>query len=80
MKTKNILTMAALALTFVACSNEDEIYMTPSQSVDNSNNNEITITATLAPKGNDGMRDVSDKGTYIESKWKAGEHLAILYK
>lgn len=79
MKTKNILTMAALALTFVACSNEDEIYMTPSQSVDNSNNNEITITATLAPKGNDGMRAVSEKGTYIESKWKAGEHLAILY-
>lgn len=77
MKTKIILTMAALALMMIACSNDDFTEQPIEQPVDN--NKEITITATLAPKGNDGMRAVSDKGTYIESKWKAGEHLAILY-
>lgn len=81
MTTKNILTMAALALMTIACSNEDEVYMTPYQSVDNSNNKEeITITATLAPKGNDGMRAVSDNGTKIVSTWAKNEHIAILYE
>ena len=74
MKTKNILTMAALALMMIACSNDDFTEQPIEQPVDN--NKEITITATLAPKGNDGMRAVADNGDgKITVTWAVDEEI-----
>lgn len=71
--------MAALALMMIACSKDDFTEQPIEQPVDN-NNKEITITATLAPKGNDGMRGVADNGDdKITVTWAVDEHLAILY-
>ena len=79
MKATKIFMMAALALMTIACSNDDFTEQPIEQPVDN-NNKEITITATLAPKGNDGMRAVVDNGDdKITVTWAVDEHLAILY-
>ena len=79
MKATKIFMMAALALMMIACSKDDFTEQPIEQPVDN-NNKEITITATLAPKGNDGMRGVADNGDdKITVTWAVDEHLAILY-
>ena len=79
MKATKIFMMAALALMMIACSNDDFTEQPIELPVDN-NNKEITITATLAPKGNDGMRAVDDNGDdKITVTWAVDEHLAILY-
>ena len=79
MKATKIFMMAALALMMIACSKDDFTEQPIEQPVDN-NNKEITITATLAPKGNDGMRAVDDNGDdKITVTWAVDEHLAILY-
>ena len=79
MKATKIFMMAALALMMIACSKDDFTEQPIEQPVDN-NNKEITITATLAPKGNDGMRAVADNGDdKITVTWAVDEHLAILY-
>ena len=78
MKATKIFMMAALALMMIACSKDDFTEQPIEQPVDN--NKEITITATLAPKGNDGMRAVADNGDdKITVTWAVNEHLAILY-
>ena len=73
------LSLAALALTFAACSsNDDELTQLPAEQP--ANNNMITITAKLAPKsGSAQTRAVSDDGTNIVVDWAANEHIAILY-
>lgn len=75
MKTTKFFFMAALALTFTACSNDDFAEQPAEQPSDKM----ITITAQLAPKGNDGMRAVAEDGDNIAVTWAEGEHLAILY-
>ena len=75
MKTTKLFFMAALALTFTACSNDDFAEQPAEQPSDKM----ITITAQLAPKGNDGMRAVTEDGDNIAVTWAEGEHLAILY-
>ena len=75
MKTTKFFFMAALALTFTACSNDDFAEQPAEQPSDKM----ITITAQLAPKGNDGMRAVTEDGDNIAVTWAEGEHLAILY-
>ncbi len=79
MKTMKFLSLAALALTFAACSsNDDELTQLPAEQP--ANNNMITITAKLAPKsGIAKTRAVSDDGTNIVVDWAANEHIAILY-
>ena len=73
------LSLAALALTFAACSSDDnELTQQPAEQP--ANNNMITITAKLAPKsGSAQTRAVSDDGTNIVVDWAANEHIAILY-
>ena len=75
MRTTILFFMAALALTFAACSNDD--FGIDQQAV---KANGITITAQLAPKtiGAD-TRAVSDQTTYIQAEWAVNEHIAILY-
>lgn len=80
MKATKFLSLAALALTFAACSsNDDELTQQPAEQP--ANNNMITITAKLAPKsGSAQTRAVSDDGTNIVAAWAENEHIAILYE
>ena len=73
MKATKIFMMAALALTFAACSNDDNDF---AQQPDN---NEITITATL--DANDGVsnRALGIDGSNIASTWETTDQFAILY-
>ena len=70
--------MAALALTFAACSNDDNDIQNPAQPAKAEG---ITITAQLAPKtGGATTRAVADKGdNKITATWAQNEHIAILY-
>jgi len=76
MKTTKLFFMAALALTFAACSNDDNDLTTPQPQQAKG----ITITATLAPK-TDGAdtRAVSEGTNKIVAEWAENEHIAVLY-
>ena len=75
MRAIKYLYMAALALTFAACSNEDDVLtQQPAEA-----NGPITITAQLAPKNGGATRAVSDGGSSIVVNWAVDEHIAILY-
>lgn len=81
MKTTKIFLMAALALTFAACSNDDNDIQTTPQPAKAEG---ITITATLAPKSSAGTRAVEegkdgDNKDIIKATWAKNEHIAILY-
>lgn len=76
---KKILTIAALTLTIVACSNDDTDIQTPTEQPAKTEGT-ITITAKLAPKSDAGTRAVADNGdNKITVTWAKTEHLAILY-
>ena len=79
MKTTKIFMMAALALTFAACSNDDNDIQNPAEQPAKAEG--ITITATLAPKTNGAAtRAVTDNGdNKITATWAVNEHIAILY-
>ena len=72
MKATKIFMMAALALTFAACSNDDNDF---AQQPDN---NEITITATVS-SDDATTRALSIDGSNIASTWEADDQFAILY-
>jgi len=77
MKTTKFFLMAALALTFAACSNDDNDILNPAQPTKGEG---ITITATLAPKDAGATtRAVSEGTNEIEVTWAENEHIAILY-
>ena len=72
MKATKIFMMAALALTFAACSNDDnDIAQQP-------DNNEITITATVS-SDDATTRALSIDGSNIASTWETTDKFAILF-
>ena len=75
MKTTKLFQMAALALTFAACSNDDNDAAQPAKGEG------IAITAKLAPKSDGAAtRAVADNGdNKITVTWAENEHIAILY-
>jgi len=75
MKTTKLFLMAALALTFAACSNDNYDAAQPAKGEG------IAITAKLAPKSDGAAtRAVADKGdNKITVTWAENEHIAILY-
>lgn len=78
MKTTKFFLMAALALTFAACSNDDNDILNPAQTAKGEG---ITITATLAPKDAGATtRAVSEGSGEIVAEWETHEHIAILYE
>ena len=81
MKTTKFFLMAALALTFAACSNDDNDILNPAQTAKGEG---ITITATLAPKDAGATTRAVSEGTGddagdIVASWAKNEHIAILY-
>ena len=78
MKITKLFFMAALALTFAACSNDDNDIQSPVEQPAKAEG--ITITTTLAPKTNGATnRAVSEGTNEIEVEWAVNEHIAILY-
>lgn len=78
MKTTKFFLMAALALTFAACSNDDNDILNPAQTAKGEG---ITITATLAPKDAGATTRAVSEGTgEIVAEWDTHEHIAILYE
>ena len=78
MKTTKFFLMAALALTFAACSNDDNDILNPAQTAKGEG---ITITATLAPKDAGATTRAVSEGTgEIVASWAVNEHIAILYE
>ena len=78
MKATKIFMMAALALTFAACSNNDDIDLAQ-QPVEQPANGEITITATLEANDGASTRALSFDGSNIASTWATTDQFAILY-
>lgn len=77
MKTTKFFLMAALALTFAACSNDDNDILNPAQTAKGEG---ITITATLAPKDAGATTRAVSEGTgEIVAEWAENEGIAILY-
>lgn len=78
MKITKFFLMAALALTFAACSNDDNDIQTTPQPAKAEG---ITITATLAPKtGGADTRALTPGDNKIVASWAVGEKIAILYE
>ncbi len=78
MKITKFFLMAALALTFAACSNDDNDFQNSPQPAKAEG---ITITATLAPKtGGAGTRALTPGDNKIVASWAVGEKIAILYE
>ena len=78
MKATKIFMMAALALTFAACSNNDDIDLAQQPAAQPANG-EITITATLEANDGASTRALSIDGSNIASTWKTTDQFAILY-
>lgn len=79
MKATKIFMMAALALTFAACSNDDNDLA--QQPAEQPANDEITITATLEAADDAKSRSLSDPDgeNKIQSTWETNDEFAILY-
>lgn len=76
MKTTKLFLMAALALTFAACSNDDNEIQNPAQPAKTEG---IPFTATISVANSAATRALDDKGTKIEATWATGEQVALIY-
>lgn len=76
MKATKIFMMAALALTFAACSNDDNDLA--QQPTEQPANGEITITATVS-SDDATTRALSPNGSNIASTWATTDEFAILF-
>lgn len=77
MKATKIFMMAALALTFAACSNDDNDLA--QQPAEQPANDEITITATVSSDDGATTRALSIDGSNIASTWETTDKFAILF-
>ena len=77
MKATKIFMMAALALTFAACSNDDNEFA--QQPAEQPANGEITITATLDANDGATTRALGIDGSNIASTWEDTDEFAILF-
>ena len=75
---KKILTIAALALTIVACSNDDTDIQTPTEQPAKAEG--IPFTATISMGESATTRALSENGSKIETSWADGEKVALIYK
>jgi len=78
MKTTKLFFMAALALTSVACSNDDNDIPQP-VAPEQPANGEITITAIVSSDGEAATRALSINGSNIASTFETTDEFAILF-
>ncbi len=77
MKTTKFFLMAALALTFAACSNDDNDIQSPAEQTAKAEG--IPFTATISVANSAATRALEDKGTTIEATWVNDEEVALIY-
>ena len=70
--------MAALALTFAACSNDDNDILSPveTQPAETAG---IPFSATISVGENSSLRALTESGTTIEATWAVGEKVALIH-
>ena len=71
------LSLAALALTFAACSSNDDDILPAEQPAEQPG--EVTITATISPSEGARTRALSLNGENIKSTWTTTDEFAILF-
>ena len=76
MKTTKFFFMAALALTFVACSNED---LTKQPVEQPAKADGIPFTATISVGESGTMRALTENGTKLEATWAVNEEVALIH-
>jgi len=76
LKTTKFFLMAALALTFAACSNDDNDILTPAQPAKAEG---IPFTATISIDNGAATRAITENGTTLETSWAAGEKVALIH-
>ncbi len=70
--------MAALALTFAACSNDDNDILSPVETQP-AETVGIPFSATISVGGNSSLRALTESGTTIEATWAVGEKVALIH-
>jgi hypothetical protein len=76
MKTTRIFLMAALALTFAACSNDDNDILSPEQSQKAAG---IPFTATISIGETAATRTLTEDGTTLAASWTVGDKVAMIH-
>lgn len=86
MKTTKFLSLAALALTFAACSSNDDEILNGQQPAEQPGEKMITVTATVSADDNNSVTRTtltegtnSSSETIVKSAWKVGDQIAVLY-
>ena len=77
MKTTKFFLMAALALTFAACSNDDNDIQTSAQQPQKAEG--IPFTATISIGESATTRALSESGTGLAASWAEGEKVALIH-
>ena len=78
MKTTKLFFMAALALTFAACSNDDNDFENPAQQPAEAQG--IPFTATISMGGDKATtRALSENGSGLTATWAEGEKVALIH-
>ena len=78
MKTTKLFFMAALALTFAACSNDDNDFENPAQQPAEAQG--IPFTATISMGGDKATtRALSENGSGLTATWAEGEEVALIH-
>lgn len=67
------ISMAALAMMMVACSNDDA-------AIDNAQGKVMTLTTTLKMADNASTRTLTDETTQITAEWAVGDQFTIFYQ
>ena len=70
--------MAALALTFAACSNDDNDILSPVETQP-AESKGIPFSATISVGDNSSLRALTESGTTIEATWAVGEKVALIH-
>jgi len=76
MKTTKIFLMAALALTFAACSNDDNIIQTSDKPAKAEG---IPFSASISIDNGAATRALTENGTTLEASWAVGEKVALIH-
>ena len=77
MRTTKIFLMAALALTFAACSNDDNEILAPEQPAPQAEG--IPFTATISIGESAATRALSESGSDLVASWAVGEKVALIH-
>ena len=76
LKTTKFFLMAALALTFAACSNDDNDILTPAQPAKAEG---IPFTATISIDNGAATRAITESGSTLETSWAQNDKVALIH-